>query len=548
MVHPDIEDVLSLTPLQEGLYFHWLYRDGDGDSYTLQDTLELQGPLDAQRLREAVKSALAAHPGLRAAFRARPKTGELIQVVFRGIEAPWITVDLSDVPQRCREAELGALLAYELRREFDLARPPLLRTLCVKLDDEHHVFAMTYHHILLDGWSAELLLEQIVAVYDRGEPVSGIAAPEPVNPARAYGDWLAARDRRGAQQVWTAYLAGVRSGTCVAPPKSVNTASRSRRTTSALDPETTGRLQDHARRNNLTLNSLVQTAWGLLLGRVCGSDDVVYGRTVAGRPPELPGSHDMIGMFTNVVPVRIRPEPGESVLRLCTRVQSEQTVLWEHDHLGLADIQEVCGINDLFDTVYSFQSFQSLSAGVHERTGHARGLRIRPAGHNAPHFPLSLIAFMDDEQLTTTLVFAADAFDDSLAESLAARLPELLSHMADNPGMPVEDVAALPVPVVPRHAEAAPHEHEVNAGPEPSGSERAGIERSLIGLYSTVLGIPEEELSAHDDFFELGGNSLLATRLVGQIRTILGRDLPLRQLFDHPVVADLAREFVSRGA
>ncbi|MDN0197615.1 condensation domain-containing protein [Streptomyces sp. S.PNR 29] len=527
-----IEDVLPVTPLQEGLYFEWLYRDGEQASYVLQDTLEFEGPLDADRLAGAATAVFARHPALRAGFWMRPRTGQLVQVVGKAAEPTLTTVDLTGAEAARRDTELRELLAGELRRRHDLAKPPLLRGVLVRLGPEHHVLALTYHHILLDGWSSSLLLKEIIDGYDRSlTPAEAAAAP---NPYRAYGAWLASRDRAAAEAAWRDHLSGFRPGSRLAPGTAGNTALDARHLTRRMDRRATERLRALARADSLTLNTLVQTAWGLLLGRLRGSDDVVIGRTVGGRPAELPGSDSMIGMFANTVPARIRLDPDETLRELCGRLQREQSRLVRHEFMGLGAIQQLCGQRDLCDTGYAFQNLPGTARRPPDRDD---GLRITPGGDNTPHYPLALMAFPDGEELTTRLTYAGSLFEEAVMEKVASALPLVLDRIAGDPHTRVGEVDDLDVVPLFRPVD------EPARGRRDDGAElpQAKVAAALIGLLSEILDVPETRLGAEDDFFELGGGSLQAAHLSIQVRRTLGLELSVRQILDNPVIGDMAR-------
>lgn len=538
MSHPDIEEVLPVTPLQEGLYFEWLYRDGEEGSYVLQDTREFEGPLDADRLRNAVTAVCNRHPSLRAGFWMRPKTGQLMQVTVKGVEPTLRTVDLTGVEAARRGAELTTLLAGEMRRGFDLVKPPLLRSVLVRLTAEHHVLALTYHHILLDGWSSSLLLEQVIEGYD--QRLTPAEAPTVPSPYRAYGEWLAGQDRAPAEVAWRDYLSGVGVCRCVAPVKVGNTAFVARHLRRRMDRETTERLRGCARVNSLTLNTLVQTAWGLLLGRFCGSDDVVIGKTVAGRPAELSGSDRMMGMFANTVPARIRLDPAEPVRQLCVRQQNEQSQLARYEYMGLGTLQKLCGQRNLFDTGFAFQNLPAMARQSGRRDD---GLRITPGGDNTPHYPLALTAFLDGDELTTRLTYAGGLFDETLMETVASALIPLLARIADDPDLRVGEVDGFDAGDLSRPEEDVADTRRDEAAEVPA----AKVAGALIGLLADILGVPEARLGPHDDFFDLGGGSLEAAHLSIQVRRTLGLELTVRQIFDHPVIADMAQACAEGG-
>ncbi|MFF9350168.1 condensation domain-containing protein [Streptomyces sp. NPDC014734] len=538
MSHKDIEDVLPVTPLQEGLYFEWLHRGDEKNSYVLQDTLDLRGVLDVDRLRAALAAVFARHPALRTGFLARPTTGELVQVVLRSVDAPLTTVDLGGLEGTRRTADLESLLAGEILRERDLSRPPLLQCVLIRLDTEHHVLALTYHHILLDGWSGLMLIEQIIDGYDtHAVPSTSHAA----NPYHAYGDWVAGQDRALAENAWRDYLADLGAYTRVAPEGARNTAAVSRRVTCCLDRGAALGLRAYARAGDLTLNTVVQAAWGLLLGRLCASDDIVIGRTVAGRPAGLPHSEQMMGMFVNTVPARIRPEPGETLQQLCHRLQFEQSRLMGYEYVGLPAIQRISGRRALFDTAFSFQNLPAVKRELNTRDGR---LRITLDGHNISHYPLALTVFPDRERLTMRLTYAGDVFDDTTMRSLTTALPLLLTRMAEEPRTRISEVGALRVTPLPRPRSAPIADGHADGTEVPE----AGMTDALVGLLADVLDVPKESLGPHDDFFDLGGGSLQAARLVILIQRTLGIDVSVRHVLDHPVIGDMAGACARAGA
>ncbi|MES4907744.1 MULTISPECIES: condensation domain-containing protein [unclassified Streptomyces] len=537
MSHSDIEDVLPVTPLQEGLYFEWLYREGEEGSYVLQDTLEFEGALDPDRLADAATAVFARHPALRSGFWMRPGTGQLVQVVGRAAPQTVTTVDLTGVAEERRESELAVLLAGEQRRRHELAKPPLLRCVLVRLGTERHVLALTYHHILLDGWSGALLLEEVVDAYGQSlTPAEVTALP---NPYRAYGSWLAGQDRAAAELAWREHLSGYRPVGRLAPGAVGNTALDARHLKRRMDRHATERLRAWTREGSLTLNTLVQTAWTMVLGRLRDSDDIVIGRTVGGRPAELPGSDRMIGMFANTVPARARLDPAETVGHLCGRLQREQARLVRHEFMGLGAIQRLCGLRELCDTGYAFQNFPGTPRRPRQRD---HGLRITPGGENTPHYPLALTASCDDGELTTRLTYAGSLFEQAVMEKLASALPLVLDRIVTDPQARVGEFDDLGIGLLARPEEAP------DGGRGASGPTETGTARALIGLLSEILYVPEARIGTDDDFFELGGGSLQAAHLSIKVQRTLGLELSVRQIFDHPVIGDMAQVCAAQPA
>ncbi|MDX6355554.1 MAG: hypothetical protein QOF98_2457, partial [Streptomyces sp.] len=423
-----LADVLPLTPLQEGMLFHSLYADGATDVYTVQLVVHLDGPVDEDRMRAAVAGLLDRHTNLRAAFRHKSRSHPL-QLIPRRAELPWRTYDLSALDPGTAGAELERLLAADRELPFDLARPPLVRATLVRLTDSEHRLVLSLHHILFDGWSTPVLLRELLALYASDGDPRGLP---PVTPYREYLGWLAAQDQDATRAAWSAALDGLTEGTRLAPadPGSGRPPALPLRYEFALDADTSARLLDHARALGLTPNTVVQGAWGLLLGALTARDDIVFGATVSGRPAELPGVEGMVGLFINTLPVRITLRPGESVADLLQRIQREQTDLLPHQHASLAAIQAAAGAGELFDSMLAFESYpvdgDALRAG-------ADGPAITEVtGRDATHYPLTLVSAPGPE-LRFRLDYRADCFSDAEAVTIARRLLIVLERFADDP-------------------------------------------------------------------------------------------------------------------
>ncbi|MFG2846318.1 amino acid adenylation domain-containing protein [Kitasatospora sp. NPDC048296] len=421
-------DVLPLAPLQEGLYFRTLY-DADGiDVYTSQLALTLHGPLDAGALRAATEAALDRHPHLRAALH-QLDDGRAVQAVHAGTRLPWAEVDLAGLSDEERGTALERLRAEDRARRFDLARPPLLRATVAKLAQDQHAFVLTNHHILWDGWSIGVFVGELFTLYREGTD----AALPRVAPFRDYLAWAAAQDREGARTTWQHALAGLEEATLLAPTDHGRQAVLPEKLRTVLPEELTDALAATARRLGVTLNTLVQAAWGLTLAHLTGREDIVFGAVVSGRPPELPGVERMVGLLINTLPVRLRLDPAEPLARLATRLREEQTALLAHQHVGLADIQRWTGSGELFDTALAFENYpldaETLAAATHE-------LRITAAAvQDATHYPLTLVA-VPGARLDLRLAYRPDLFDRAEAERIAARFRRALEAFAADADLP----------------------------------------------------------------------------------------------------------------
>ncbi|MEV4432051.1 amino acid adenylation domain-containing protein [Streptomyces sp. NPDC049555] len=529
-----LEDVLPLSPLQEGLLFHALAGEaGDTDVYNTQLFLDLEGPLDVERLKTSARALLRRHANLRAGFRQR-KNGQAIQVVHREVPLPWADVDLSALPEAVREAELTALLEADRVRRFDLAVPPALRFTLVRLGAGLHRLVMSNHHILIDGWSAPVLLRELLTLYK--ENGSDATLP-PVTPYRAYLAWLARQDAGAAKDAWRRALDGLQGPTLVVPADPDRPGILPAYRSTDLPEELTASLEAMARTRNLTVNTLLQGVWALVLAELTGRDDVVFGSVVSGRPPEIPGIETMVGLFINTVPVRVRLDRGASLAANLTRLQEEQADLLDHQQLRLGEVQRLAGHGDLFDTALTVENYPSDGSGSQE----VAGLRVaRVSGKDAAHYPLRLIAGMAGRRLHVRLEYRPDLFDEAAADVLVARAEHLVRTAVEQPELLLGDVEPLTAAQRALLPVAAPAEASAPVAARVRRErERSPQEEILCGLFAEVLGKPA--VAPHEDFFELGGHSLSAIKLLGRVRATFAVELPVRALFEAPTAALLAQ-------
>ncbi|MEU6482645.1 amino acid adenylation domain-containing protein [Streptomyces sp. NPDC046887] len=414
---PGLVDVLPLTALQKGLVFHAAYDDQAPDVYHVQLGIDLEGPLDAGALRTAAETLLGRHGNLRVAVRQPGGAGH-VQVVPDRVDLPWVEAEAADT------AEADRLAREDRSRRFDLANAPLLRFTLVRLGEDRHRFLFTTHHLLLDGWSMPLVIRELFTLYAaRGDT----RALPPAVPYQDYFHWLTAQDVPAAEHAWRTALAGLDGPTRLAPHADSHATVTPRHHIARLPRELTEAVTRQARRHGVTLNTVVQATWGLLLARMTGREDVVFGTTVSGRPPEVPGIETMVGLFINTLPVRVRLRPSETLLDLVTRLQQEQAELSAHQHLGLADIRRLTGIGgELFDTLTVFENYPldpDALPGAH-------GLRVTGVRtRNDVHYPLTLIALPGDE-LALDFGYRPDLFTEDEVRLLAERCTRLLRTFA----------------------------------------------------------------------------------------------------------------------
>jgi amino acid adenylation domain-containing protein/non-ribosomal peptide synthase protein (TIGR01720 family) len=437
----DLEDLYLLSPMQQGMLFHDAGARGSG-VYFNQLACELEGLLDPGAFERAWRQVVERHTVLRTAFVWEGLRAPL-QAVLRSARPPLVRLDWRDAPPAEHSERFERLLAGDRRRGFDLAAPPLLRLVLARTADATHRFLLSHHHLLLDGWSLPLLLREVFERYEalvEGRPPP---AGHPL-PYRDHIAWLRRQDMAAAEAFWRRELAGFRAPT----PLGVDRARRAggeegQGERSRVLPEAvTAALSSQARRRGLTLNTWVQGAWALLLSRYGGEEDVVFGATVSGRPPDLPGVESRIGLFINTVPVRVRVSPGAVLLPWLEAIQARQVELRQHEHAPLARIQrwsEVPPAAALFESLVVFENYpadEALRHGLATLT--VRGVRL--VEENS--LPLMLVA-VPGRTLELRIAFDRQRFDGDAVERMLGHLAALLSQMAGGPERRLEELSLL---------------------------------------------------------------------------------------------------------
>src|SRR5579871_6866280 len=417
-----IEDILPLSPLQQGFLFHGLYGERDPGSDGTQLVLDLKGLFHEANLRSAAQALLKRHANLRACFRYE-ELDHPLQIVIQDPPLDWRMVDLSLAEEKERDRRIAQVLEDDWKEAIDLRVAPLFRFTLIRVAPEHHRFIVNHHLIVMDGWSVPIFLRELFTLYRSGGEHSSLP---PVTPYREYLAWLSRLDRSASLTVWRDELEGLEHPTMLARLKERFVRTASKHVHISMPEEDSQALEHRARRRGLTLNTLLQGAWGLLLSRLTGHDDVVFGVTVSGRPPEIPGIENMVGLFINTLPLRLRLCAQDDWMDVLTRLQDNQAKLLAHQHVGLAEIQRQAGIGQLFDTLVLFESFP-MDQG---RSSSGSGLRVSNVGaREANHYPLTLVV-VPGGRMYFQLSYHPDSFAEETAREILDRLLRLMKVTA----------------------------------------------------------------------------------------------------------------------
>ncbi|MET9966913.1 amino acid adenylation domain-containing protein, partial [Streptomyces sp. NPDC006356] len=420
---PQLRDILPLTPLQEGLYFHSVFDDDSAGAYVEQQLLTLDGEVDADRLAAAATRLLTLFPNLAARFEALAD-GRVVSVLESGVQAPFAVLDRPDAT----DAEIREHAERDRRTGFDLATGPLMRYTLIRAGSGRNVLVQTVHHIIADGWSVPPMLRAMLAEYH---------APGTVYPLGGFSDyvgWLAGLDDDESDRVWREQLAELPGPSLVAEGHTPS----DRFADTAVEPGDD--IDAAARAAGVPLSVAVHSAWAVTLGGILHDRDVVFGSTVSGRDAEVPGIEDMVGLFINTIPVHASWTGTTTAGDLLASVREHQSAVLPHQHVSLARISRQVGAGSLFDTLVVFD----VATDVDGLRGPDDELVITDiVNEGAPHYPLTLVVERAlDGRPRFNLIYDGELLREASAQAILRTFTSTLTGLLTRPDDLVDDVAS----------------------------------------------------------------------------------------------------------
>ncbi|MDP3589571.1 MAG: condensation domain-containing protein, partial [Methylobacter sp.] len=427
-----IEDIYPLAPLQHGLIFHSLYAP-ESSVYCIQLACRLRGELNIAAFQQAWQQLLERHPVLRTRFYF--KDGEQpLQIIDKQVQLPITEVDWRGMPEDQQQQRWQQHLADDHAKGFDFSRAPLMRLTLAQCSNDTHYFLWSYHHVLLDGWSTPMLINDVFTAYQSLQRGDTPRLPTR-KPYRDYIAWLQRQDMVAAEVYWRTALIGytepVALGADRATSRLQESTDSSKQTLLLSEVETIS-LQHFVKRKQLTLNTLAQAAWGLLLSRYSGSVDVVFGVTVSGRPAELIGVEDMVGLFINSLPMRLQLRPEYRVSDWLQDLFEQNQDMRRYEYASLAKIQgwsEIPRGRNLFDTLLVFENYP-IDQALMDAGGSMRIDEVR--GVDPSNYPLCLSIF-PGSWLKLEISHDAARFSSETVDAMLTHLRQLLIAFVEQP-------------------------------------------------------------------------------------------------------------------
>ncbi|HEY9871799.1 MAG TPA: amino acid adenylation domain-containing protein [Candidatus Obscuribacterales bacterium] len=425
----NIADIYPLSPMQQGMLFHTVY-DPKSGMYCEQMSCTIQGNLNVNLFRRAWQQVLDRHPILRTSF-IWEGIKEPVQVVNRQVTLPWQEYDWQGVSGSEQQEKLEFFLQADQQQDFELKQAPLMRLTLIHLSVDSYYFVWTHHHILLDGWSTPILLQEVFSVYAALCRGDNLSLPLP-RPYRDYIVWLQQQNLADAEAFWRENLEGFATPTSVKISRNVLNLTSNQESYGEeeikLSETTTTNLQSLAKQHQLTLNTLVQGAWSLLLSHYSSEDDIVFGSAVSGRPPNLAGADAMVGLFINTLPVRVQIGDKDTLLSWLKQLQAQQVEARQYEYAPLVEIQkwsEVPRGLPLFESLVVFENYP-LESSLQEGLQNLEIKNIR--AFEKTNYPLTVIAAPGTE-LSLKILYDTQRFDADAIARMLGHFQTLLESM-----------------------------------------------------------------------------------------------------------------------
>ena len=444
----NIEAVYPLSSLQQGLLFHTLLAPKSG-VYVVQVCSDLSGELNMAAFEKAWSRLIERHSVFRTFFIWEDIT-KPAQVVQRSVTLPIELHDWRHLGEAEQKESFDALLQKDREQGFELSVAPLMRVTLVRVGDSAYKFVWSHHHLLLDGWCLSLVLREVLmfyAAFCENRELQLERGPD----YRDYIVWLQRQDLTAAEKFWRRTLGDFTTPT----PFGVDTPAASGEAVeqdynshwSRISNKATTALQALTRQHKLTMNTIVQGAWGLLLSRYSGQHDVVFGTTVSGRPAELPGVESIIGLFINTLPVRVRIREHEAVFSWLQELQQQQVEAREYEYSPLLEVQRWSSVppgQALFESTMTFENYPvNMSSQETGSTPQQQSLGVGSLTTlNRPHYPIS-VTVVPESSIVVKITYDRRRFDDVIVERMLEHFKNLLEGIAASPQARVGELSLL---------------------------------------------------------------------------------------------------------
>ncbi|MEC0599321.1 amino acid adenylation domain-containing protein [Bacillus spizizenii] len=434
----EIERIHSLSPMQEGMLYNAIINP-ESSAYFEQSELTVEGNLNIKLLNAVLNKLIDKYQILRTAFFYKD-LNVFKQAVLKQRHLTINYEDISNWEQNKQDAFIKQFRKKDLNTRFDLTKDCLIRVSVIKLEGHKFKIIYSFHHIIMDGWSVGILLKEIIDQYRNMAEGSKLVKEAPV-PYSHYLAWLDQQDKESAFEYWKSYLSGYEQET-VFPERQLKVDEyRHGQERISLGTNITSKLKSIAEANSITLNSIMQTAWGILLQKYNNANDVVFGSIVSGRPSEINGIENMVGLFINAVPIRVKKEDDTSFISLAKKVNSDFIKANEYSYCSLAEVQSLTEMkNKLINHVVVYENYPLDDNLKHFQSSSKSEVRIIAAeGFEQTNYDLELL-IAPGKEMQLKITYNDGVYCKEMIRSILQNLKNILQHASSDQRIKISNI------------------------------------------------------------------------------------------------------------
>jgi len=528
----NIEAIYPLTPMQQILLLHAIQHPKQ-DLGFLQIQFDMRGTVDVIALRQAWQSLFNRHQVLRTAIYWED-LDQPLQVVLRQVAPIWQQLDWQQLTPEQQQQRLSKWCLEDQQQGLSLNQAPVMRLTLIQQAADHYHFVCSCHHILLDGWSGYLMMTELFQLYQAHLQGTAKQLPAAFN-YQQYVNWIQQQSLESAKIFWQQQLKGL-SKTTAWPIKVANAKAVYAKQTQTMSRSLTKQLQQLCRQEKMTLNTFLQGIWSLLLDGYSEQQDIVFGITLSGRTAPFAGIERAIGMFMNVLPLRVKINHHDQLLPWLQSIAAQQVQISHYEYVALSQIQTWCATNIrslfVFENYGQPDLFNNDSLSI---TNFKSGLTT--------NYPLT-IAIQPGEQLVFSIIYDTNYLSTEQVTKLLEDWQKLLTESIAQPQRQLFALLQQIEVMAPKRLKTTdsttPQKEKTLVRPQTLTEEMlARIWIDILGIESFQWG--SSQINIHDNFFDIGGHSLFAARLLEQVRKVFQVKLPLHRLFEFTTIAKLAK-------
>ncbi|MFC2146112.1 amino acid adenylation domain-containing protein, partial [Acidobacteriota bacterium] len=441
-------DIMGLSPMQEGMLFHYL-KDPEGHQYVEQLSLEISGEIAVKIFEKAWNVVVETNEMLRTIFRWEVVKHPL-QLVLKKYHLKLNYYDLSNIKTSQKNKSVREIILNDRKKKFDLRKikPPFRVTLC-KIEPNKYQMILSNHHILYDGWSNAIILKEFFNAYN------DLAHKQtPIKPVKSkfkeYIKWLKSRDKKKQEKYWRKYLKGVESPTelSVKMRKAKDTLDEKKQVQhtekhhTRLSRDNKNKIEEFVKKHQITLAALFYSTWGILLQKYNNCDDVLFGSTVSGRSAKLKGIEDMVGLFINTLPLRVKHNPHETVTDMLNQVNHTLKAREEYESTSLADINQYSQLDnrgELFDSLVVLENYP-LDRRLMQKDSELSVVSYSMDEVNNYDLTVGIVVFDD---IDMDFVYNTEYFEPGMIKKMAGHFSRILEDIIKNPDKKVHAIDIL---------------------------------------------------------------------------------------------------------